>query len=154
MKNEYLTQDATDQQIDNAIIDFCPFGYLDMKAAVNAAIQAGESTSYVYDCVSEFSESCETPINDCDPVYCVLDAILQETRNELDSLIGFDFCNDLKSGYIDTYGNFMCSCYNYSGNAKEELIQVLKDNSIELSELSDKAQYFFSELEITQEEIN
>lgn len=140
---------ATEYQILNAIKDFCPFGHLDMQAAVNCAIEAGKDSSYVYDCVSEFSESCDIPIDKCDPVYCVMDAIMQEARQEIEHLTGFDLCNDISDGYIETHGNFMCSSYDYSGEALEELTAVIKEKELSLEDFDEATQYFLSELEIT-----
>jgi methyltransferase-like protein len=139
---------ATEQQIQNAINDFCPFGYLDMQTAVNTAIQAGKNPDYVYECVSEFAESCGVSIDKCDPVYCVMDAIMQEARNEIENKTGFDLCNDVEDGYIETHGNYMASCYNYSGNAVEELKAAIEAKELSLEDFKEATQYFLNELEI------
>jgi hypothetical protein len=91
MKTTNLSIKANDLQINNAIASFCPFGSLDIQAAVNAALQAGKDIDYVYECVNEFAESCGVSIDKCDPVFCVLDAILQEARNEISEFCNFDF---------------------------------------------------------------
>jgi hypothetical protein len=108
----------------------------------------------VQECVQEFAESCGITFEKCDPVFCVLDAILQEARNEISKECNFDFINDIKKGYIDTYGNFMCSSYQCTSNAKEELIKVLSVNNTNIEDLSEATQYFLSEIEITQDDVN
>lgn len=154
MKNEYLNTKATEQMVSNAIHDFCPFGYLAMQAAVNAAIQAGKDSSFVYECVSEFSESCDAPIDKFDPVYCVMDTILQEARTEIENLTGHDFCNDSIGTEPYTAGNFMCTSYDYSSTAREQIIEKLAENDIAIEDLEDATQYFLSGIEISQEDIN
>jgi hypothetical protein len=146
--------EATEAQINNAISSFNPFGYLDIKAAVNAAINAGKGTDFVYECVEEFSDNCGVKIEDCDPVYCVMDAVLQEARNEISDLTDFDFCNDCTNGEIYTAGNFMCTSYDYRQEAKDELINALIENSVIIEDLSEATQYFLAELEISQEDVN
>jgi hypothetical protein len=154
MKTTNLNIEANDLQINNAVASFCPFGYLDIKAAVNAALRAGKDTDFVQECVQEFAESCGITFEKCDPVFCVLDAILQEARNEISEECNFDFINDIKKGYIDTYGNFMCSSYQCTSNAKEELTKILSVNNINIEDLSEATQYFLSEIEITQDDVN
>ncbi len=153
MKNQLLTTEATEAQINDAISSFNPFGYLDIQTAINAALQAGKTTDFVYESVCDFSENCGVKINDCDPVYCVMDAILQEARNEIDDLTGFDFCNDCTEGEIYTAGNFMCTSYDYKEQSKEELINALTESKIIIEDLSQATQYFLSEIEINQENI-
>jgi hypothetical protein len=124
---------------------------MDMQAAVTSAIQAGKDSCYVYECVSEFAESCGMPIDKCDPVYCVMDSIMQEARSEIEQMTGFDLCNDIQDGSIDTAGNYMCTTYDYSGNAIEELTQVIKGKELNMEDFSEATQYFLSELEISLE---
>lgn len=154
MKSENLNIEASDVQIDNAIASFNPFGYLDIQTAVNVALRAGKDTDFVYESVSEFADSCDVKIEDCDPVYCVMDAILQEARNEISDLTNFDFCNDCTNGEIYTAGNFMASSYDYRQESKDELINALKQCEIVIEDLSEATQYFLNELEISQEDIN
>lgn len=154
MKTTKLSIEANNMEITNATASFCPFGILDMQTAVNAALQAGKNTDFVYESVNEFAESCGVTIDKCDPVYCVLDSILQEARNEITEVCNFDFVNDIQVGHIETYGNFICSIYDVSEEAKEELIKVLATNNIDIDEFSEATQYFLNATEISQDEIN
>ncbi len=87
-----------------------------------------------------------------DPVYCVLDHILQMARNEIDEVLGYDFINDLTCGLeFNTHGNFMCSSYDFSDEAKGELTQRLDEASSEqLRQLRDNSfvAYFLEQVEI------
>ncbi len=147
--NEQLTIEPNERQLHDVYASFCPFGSMDMRQALTDALRAGKETDYVYDCVNEFSESCGVKIEDCDPNYCVLDAILQESRGEIEDLTGYDFCNDGEE--VTTYGNFMCSSYQCSEGAKEGIINALKGKDIVIDELSDTLQYFLDAIEITQD---
>lgn len=153
MKTQNLNIEANELQINNAIASFNPFGYLDIKAAVNAALQAGKDTDFVYECVSEFASNCDMEIDKCDPVYCVMDAIFQEARNEITNLTKFDMCNDCIGTEFYTSGNFMCTSYDYGSKAKEQLLNALTENDIQIEDLEDSTQYFLDSIEISQEDI-
>jgi len=142
--NNQTTQ-ISERQVNEAMMSFCPFGYLDVKRAVEVAIQAGKDIDYVYDCVYEFSESTDMRIDQCDPVYCVMDAILQDARNEIEHKIGYDFIND-GEGSIYTYGNFMASSYDYHQSDVNALKEKL--SNVDIESLSDSTIFFLSELEI------
>ncbi len=141
------------QQYLNYITDrlaelFCPYGYLDLKRACQAAIEVDENESWVFEQIDNFSNDCATPYDKIDPVYCVYDSILQEARNEIEDLTGFDFCNDVSFGKIYTHSNYMCSSYDYNEESTGELKEVLKKNRVEMKNLSKKTQWFLSEIEI------
>jgi len=69
-------------------------------------------------------------------------------RNKIDDVTKYDFINDYSgTGEIYTYGNYMCSSYDYSDEFREELKEKTKPYMKELRE--DKwCSYIFSELEI------
>ena len=87
-----------------------------------------------------------------DPVYCVLDHILQMARNEIDDVLGYDFQNDFRGDTeFYTYGNFMCSGYDWSEAAKDDLTNRLDEASSEqLRQLRDNkfVAYFLKQVEI------
>ena len=87
-----------------------------------------------------------------DPVYCVLDHILQMARNEIDDVLGYDFQNDFRGDTeFHTYGNFMCSSYDYSEAAKNDLNERLDAaTSEQLRQLRDNifVAYFLEQVEI------
>lgn len=148
------TTTPNENQVSDFINEFCPFGYLDCKAAVQAALDAGENPRWAAEQVQEFADSTGSKIEDCDPVYCVYDSLMQSARNEIDELTGFDLCNDMDSGHIDVYGNFMCTSFDVSEDAKTQLIGVLAASDIDIEDLDEKTQWFLSEIEISQDDIN
>lgn len=136
--------DVTEQDVRECQASFCPFGWMDIKTAVQHSFLSGHNVDFVQETVNEFVESCGGKLEDCDPVYCVMDAILQEARNEIEEKTGYDFVNDCEHGEIYTYGNFMCSSYDYKAEAIKELREKIK--GIGVSEFSDNTKYFLDEI--------
>lgn len=152
-----MTQTQTnniDNFVNDFITEFCPFGWMDCKAAVQSAIGAGYCAKWAAEQVQNFCDQTGTKIEDCDPNYCVMDAILQEARNEISDKAKFDFCNDCSTGEIYTAGNFMCTSYDYNQEAKDELIQAIAAQNIDIADLSEATQYFLDQCEISQNDIN
>lgn len=148
---ENLSENYINQEIERAIAEFCPFGYLDLKAATTAALEAGKTSDYVYETTHEFSEQCDTPIDKCDPVYCVYDAILQEARNEIEELINYDFLNDFSGNGegIYVFGNFLDTHY-FGEEGKDELKAKLQEAKIKLEDLSEATQWFLYNCQIEE----
>lgn len=140
MKTE-LKGTQLEEATRDAMINFCPFGYLDIGTAVTVCHEVDEPTSYVYDCVSEFIESIDIKLEECDPVACVYDDILQHARNEIEDLTDFDFCND--GAEIYTAGNFMATSYDYQ--ELDLLAEALED--VDEETLSIKTQWFLDQIE-------
>jgi len=65
-----------------------------------------------------------------DPVYCMLEHILQMAKNKIEEVTGYDFqCDFHGDTEFYTYGNFMFSDYDYSAAAKDDLIDKLDNAS-------------------------
>lgn len=141
----------TDSQVNDFITEFCPFGYMDCKAAVETAYEAGFDSQWAADQVQEFCESTGSKIGDVDPCYCVYNSILQGARNEIDNLTSFDIQNDAS---FDTYGNFMCTSYDYNEESKQSLLEKLAENDVNIEDLEEATQYFLSQVEVSQEDID
>ncbi len=151
MKTTNFNNEATQAQITDMAAAFNPFGWLDLQSAVTHALNVGENADWAAEQVKEFAENTDSKIKDCDPVYCVLDTILQEARNEIIELTDFDIQNDAS---FETHGNYCASSFDWSEESKNSLIQVLAQKDISIEDLDIKTQYFLSEVGISQEEIN
>ena len=145
--------EVTESHVSDYMAEFCPFGWMDCKAAVEAATEAGYDYRWAAEQVTEYMDSCGVKIDDVDPVACVYDSILQEARGEIETETGYDLCNDCKSGEIYTAGNFMCTSYDYKEGAKQELIDKLAEHDVQIEDLSEATQWFLSQCEISQEDI-
>jgi hypothetical protein len=146
--------EVTDRDIKSFLTYLVPFGSSDIHAAIEHAINAGHDADWAAEQIEDFMDQCDVKIDDIDPVYCVMESILQEARGEIEQETGFDLCNDAEQGEIHTYGNYMCSSYDYKEEAKQELINVLAKHDIEVDDLSENTQYFLDQCEISQEDIN
>lgn len=123
-----------------------PFGSLDIKTALETALEVEENSEWVAKIVNDFMEETNIAMEDVDVVYCVYDAILQEVRNEIDDLIGFDFAND--DAEIYTYGNYMSTSYDWSEDAPQKIVDRLTTNKIVFSNLTVKTQWFLKSIEV------
>ena len=142
---------SINQETERAIAEFCPFGYLDLKAATTAALEAGKTSDYVYEQTQEFAESCDIQIDKCDPVYCVYYSLLQEVRNEIEELIKYDFLNDFSGNGEEIYvfGNFLDTHF-FGEEGKEELKTKLQKAKIKLEDLSEATQWFLYNCQIEE----
>jgi len=140
------------ENLENEMVSFmeafCPFGYLDIKEAISQAVNAGFDGVWAFDQIERFCNECGLKVSDVDPCCIVMDGILQQTRNEIDSLCGFDVCNDANF-YV--YGNFMCSSFEGSEEDRERLRSALLPFSKQLTGLSDCARYWLVENEVKLE---
>jgi len=104
-----------------------PYGSADVRAAIDFFIDAGLDGDDLADQVNEFSEDTGTKIAEVDICYVAYDHILQMARNKISEVLGYDFQNDLETGTeFYTYGNFMCTTYDYSEEARKDLTERLE----------------------------
>jgi hypothetical protein len=107
--------------IEQALEDFraryCPYGSLDLIAALKAADEVGQDSDWVLDQVEEYAEQCGMKKDDMDVVYVVYDNILVSARGEIEELTGVDICDG-----INVYGNYLTTFFDVS----EEFISQLK----------------------------
>lgn len=112
-----------------------PFGSADIRTAIEFFIDVGLSGEDLAEEVDEFSDNTDTKLSDIDVCYVAYDYVLQLARNKIDMVIGYDFCNDLKHGTeFYTYGNYMCTSYDYSDEAVKELTDKIKESTEEQKE--------------------
>jgi len=121
---------VTDSQIAEFHNALTSYGYADVKTAIEKFDEVGLSAQELSDEVREFAESTGTSIDKIDVCYVAYDHILQMARNKLDEILDFDISNDIKDGTeFYTAGNYMCTSYDYSEEAKEQLEEKLKNTS-------------------------
>lgn len=131
---------------------FCPFGYLDMQAAYQIWVQVGINDRAIFDIIDDFRESVwEETFNNIDPVWCVLEHVLEQARTVISDTVDYDFINDFSGrGEIYTHWNYLCSSFDYSDDAREELSHKVAPCLNKL--LKDKfCGYFLRELEIGED---
>jgi len=153
---EQTTQEQ--ERISREIADFnaniLPYGYLDVKAGIEHFLRYDKTGDDLAEAVEQFSEDTNTPLKDIDVTYIAYDSVLQEARNEINDLIGFDICNDAN---FYTYGNYCCTSYDNSEQDKEKLIEAIAEaEQGKREELlnSEMIMKFLEDIDISQEDIS
>jgi hypothetical protein len=146
-----MSYEATQADINEFMSAFCTYGSRDIAAAVQAAIEAGHDPDWAAEQCKEFADQTGSKLDDLDPVYCVMDAILQEARTEIDNLTDFDIMNDVG---FDTYGNYMCSSYQYNDDDRTMLIEKLAEHDANIEDFEQATKYFLDQCEISQADID
>ena len=139
--------------INELQIQFCPFGYLDLEVVTEIWQSVQLSSAEVFDIINDSKEEMGyTEFRDIDPVYCILEHILQHTRSIIEELTGYDFINDRSwnGSEIYTYWNYMCSDYCWGDDSLEELKKEIQPH-LEQLEGDAFCCYFLSELGLLQE---
>lgn len=149
-----VAMEIDEQYLKNQISDFrdsfCPYGYLDVKRAIEVALEVGEDADWAFDEIERFADECEVKLKDIDPCYVVMDSVLQQARNEIDDLTGFDVQND--ADYY-TAGNYMATTYDWRGGDMEALIDKLREYHDFLENLSDATVYWLSQVDLIVEDL-
>ena len=149
--NKY-SKERIEIEYDRFTSGITDFGSGDISTAVEKYSEVGLGGSDLADDVREWVDSTNAKLEDADVCYVAWDRILQEARNELDSVLGFDITNDIKGGtefYVA--GNYMATSYDYSSEAVEQLKEKLLEASPdELERLSTNVfvKSFLSDIDI------
>ena len=140
-----ISENTITREYDNFTSAMVTYGSMDIRRAVYVAIEVEEDGDWVAEVVQEQAEEMGMNVNDLDIVSEVYNDILQTSRNEIDDLINFDFCNDGADIYVA--GNYCATSYDWSDNSNEIIKEKLIENEIEFSDLSVKCQWFLTEIE-------
>ena len=143
---------TSDEILDYEIKDFMyrilPFGYADIKAAVQAAMEGGHDGEWAADQITEYMKETDLSLSDIDPVAVVYEALLEEARNDITQLNGADILSDT-SEQVYVAGNFVCTSLDYSTGARSELVEILATISAE--NYTEAINWFISELDISDD---
>jgi len=146
---------ATQQRIDEFTSWFIPWGSRDVECAVDLIEEHNLNMEEIQEQIEQFCEDCDVKIGDVDVVSQVYEHILQMARNKISEVLDFDFINDAKHGEICVAGNYICSSFDYSQEALDELKEVLSKATQEQKEEMLEDNYFkafISEIDIELEE--
>lgn len=102
-----------------------PYGSIDVRAAIDFCLKVDLDGNDLADLVTEFCDDTGSKITDVDICYIAYDHVLQRARNKISEVLDYDFMND-GPGHIDVYGNYMCTSYDYTEDAVEELREKIK----------------------------
>lgn len=112
-----------ENKVDEFCSQFCPYGYRDIEVCINNAEEAGKQIQDAVEMVKQYSDDTGTPLENCDPVACVYDALYQEARTDIERLTSKDISNDKPFDSIHVAGNYMAT----SLDAKQEAFDALKN---------------------------
>lgn len=147
-KQELLRKERIDKEANNFIWSLVPFGYQDINAAVETAMEAGHDSEWMADQVRDFMDETGGKVDDVDCNYVVYDGLLQEVRSDIEKLTDVDILNDTRHS-IEVYGNAMCTSLDYSEEALRELIDILC--KIDPDDYTDAIRWVIRELDIEDE---
>ena len=124
IKSSSLSDERNEREFDRFTSSITDFGSGDIASAVEKADEVGIDGRELADIVREFGDDTGTPLNDIDVVAVLYDHILQNARNEINSVLGFDIQND-----ADFYvaGNYLATTYDYSSESNEDLKGILME---------------------------
>ena len=138
-----ISDNRLNSEIETFNSSLIPFGYLDIKEAVKTALEGGYDGSWLADRITEFMEDTDTKLEDIDPNYVAYDSLFQEARNNIIELTDIDILNDTRD-QVYVYGNYMCTSFDYSEEALEELLEIISGISEE--DLTDPIRWLKGEL--------
>lgn len=127
---------------------FCPLGFLDVQAACKIGQALWLSIRELFEIIDNDRESLGyASYEQIDPVACVLEHVLQESRQMIEGLTDYDFINDYHGvgNEIHTHWNYMGSAYDRSAGALEELAEKVALHLETLLE-NNCCHYFLTEL--------
>jgi hypothetical protein len=125
-------KEVTDQDIDDFMASFIPWGYRDIAVALKTYREAGKSDDELREAVEEFMEQVEASLDRIDVCYVAYDTLQQEARSEIENETGIDISNDSPYSSVNVYGNYMCTDFDGTDEAREatkKLVDTMKDKS-------------------------
>ena len=123
---------VTDSQITDFYNSLSGYGYADVETAIEKFDDVGLYAEDLAYAVREFVDSTGRELDKIDICYVAFEHILQMARNKISEIIDFDIANDIIDGTeFYTYGNYMCTSYDYSQEATDQLEENLRDASPE-----------------------
>ena len=145
---------ASEKQMDEFTSWFIPWGSRDVECAVDFIEEHDLDMEEIQEQIEQFCEECDVKLGDIDVVSQVYEHTLQMARNKISEVLNFDFINDATSGEICVAGNYMCTSFDYSQEALDELKEVLDKATPEQKEkMLENVYYkaFITELDIVED---
>ena len=146
VKVNMIEEDRLDREISEFNLHLVPFGYGDIKALVETAIDGGHDGRWAAECITDFMEDVgDVKFDDIDPNFVIYDALLREARNDIDNLVTVDILNDTDE-QVEVSGNYMCTSLDYSEEARVELVNIV--GKIPVEDETDAITWLIDEVDI------
>ena len=153
-RKRVIQEEVNDKMVSDFQMQFCPYGYGDIKAALNVIEESEISDTYppdyLYEEIERFKDDTGTDnFTDIDPVALMYDLILQIARNEIEEKTGFDLENDSKASTpIYVAGNYLATSYDRSDDASTEIQEKLDENNLTKEDFSIPTQWFLDAINL------
>ena len=123
---------VSDSEIAEFHSGLTDYGSMDVRTAIKKFQEVELRASDLADEVRKYVEFTGTEIAKVDICYVAYDYILQMARDKIDRVLCFDLIDSIKNGAgFYTYGNAMCTFFDYSEEATEQLTEKLKEDTPE-----------------------
>ncbi len=142
-----------DSDIKQFQVQFCPYGYTDVKAAVAFFRKFDKRPGELFEHLENFCEMYGIGFDKADPCYVAYEAILQEARTALDKVLDFDIQNDAE---FYTHGEYCATFYESSPGSMERLKEALffaDEDQIKMIKEMVLLQRFLQELDINLDKV-
>ena len=147
----------SDYELADFYSSLTEYGSSDVETAIEKFKEVKLSSRDLAEQIREFAESTGSELDGLDICYVAYDHILQMARNKISEILDFDICNDIKGGTeFYTAGNYMCTSFDYSQEAQEQLEETLREAESEAIEKlleDDFVRVFLEDVEIDIKEI-
>lgn len=147
---EYNKIKELENDIETVRGNFCPFGWLDVEAAVKTAKSAGKSADFVNEAVESMLDHFGyDKLEDVDPVYAVYYKLFDEVRTRLLEFLDLENEDQLTEilDVIEIYGNYLDTSFDCNQETKEKIQELIKEK-IKTGIYDELLLWFFDELEI------
>ncbi len=104
---------------DDLVFQLSNFGSLDVVRCVQVLMEADIETTDFVQYVHDFCHETETQVYNTDISALAYEYVLQEARREIEEKAKVDILNDLKNEEVCVHGNYCCSSFDFSNNAKK-----------------------------------
>ena len=154
MKTKLKNPDVN-EAIHNFLLHCSPWKHDDMVTAIETCNDIDKHYFYLVDAIDTYGvadENAETNYKSTDINYCLYRRILNDSREKIKALTGYDINSIDNDGDIYVHGNCLCTCFDYSSQAKNKLQEIIKQENIRASQLNQVTLFFLEEIDIELEE--
>lgn len=137
-----MNQLVTNEEIDSFMASFIPWGYRDIETALKTYREAGKNDADLQGAIDDFMDSVGTKLEDIDICYVAYDTLQQEARTDIERETGIDISNDSPYSAVNVYGNYMCTDFDGTDEARERT-RALIDS---MEEKSDVVKWYYNKL--------
>jgi len=131
-----------EKDVNNFMTSFCDWGYSDIERALEVFREAGKTDDELTEAVKQFCGDTDTDFYDADICCIAYDTLQQEARTEIENATGKDISNDKPFYSVVVYGNYMCTDFDGTDEAREATKNLIDT----MEEKSEVVQWYYNQL--------